>query len=86
MPFHSIGTQRPNGSVASNQAIGFFRGEVTSRVSVYLVLEAADCGAGQPSENTIHRTLIIIQAAQRFLDLPSVCFRHLVLCGQARRG
>jgi hypothetical protein len=83
---HGSHPATPTRSPASDQAVGLSRGGVTSSISPYLALEAADCRAGQWPENTVHGPLIIIQATQRFLDLPSICFRHTRLCRQARRS
>ena len=81
-----LAVARKVGRRSSHQSIGLLRREVTRRVSRYFVLEAADCRAGQRTENTVHWPLVVIQATQRFLDLPSVRFRHRVLRGQARRS
>jgi hypothetical protein len=83
---HGSHPATPSRSPASHQAVGLFRGGVTSSISPCLALEAADCRAGQWPENAVHGPLIIIQATQRFLDLPSICFRHTRLCRQARRS
>jgi hypothetical protein len=69
----------------ADQAVGLICCEVTSGVGPYLALKAADCCAGQRPENTVHPPRVKIHATQCFLDLPSVCFRHVGLRGQALR-
>ena len=75
-------------SVRPDQAVGLVLGKVTGNLRADVVLEAADGRTSQRTENAVHGALVVIEAMQCFLDLPSVCFGRTGLggLGYRRRG
>ena len=77
-PFHEhaqeAGSQALGGTNLSSrdQTVGLVRREGTGRVGRDVTLEAADGCAGQRPEDPVRRPLVIVQAMERLLDLPSV--------------
>jgi hypothetical protein len=63
-------------SAGRDQAIGLVRREVTGRGGLDVTLEVANRCPGFSPKDAVHRPFVIIQATQRFLDLPPVCFGH----------
>jgi hypothetical protein len=60
-----------------DQAVGLVRREITGCVGSDALLEAADGCVGQWPENAVYWPFVVVQAMQRFLNLPAISRRHL---------
>ena len=58
-------------SVRPNQAVSLLHSQVAGNLSTDVVLEAAYGRPGQWTKNAVHGSLVVMQAMQRFLHLPS---------------
>jgi hypothetical protein len=76
----SLGPCCPMRKLASprrNQVVGLVRREITSCIGSDALLEAADGCVGQWPEDAVYRPFVVVQAMQRFLNLPAISRRHL---------
>ena len=81
----SLSNSTPLASVRTDQSTGLLRGQVTGSLGADLALEEADGLTAQSTEDAVHGPFVVTQVAQRLLDPPPVCFRHIGLVGHVRR-